>query len=537
MRSTGGGPDIPRRHPLPPVGRAAIPLGKVPGGCQGRRSYSIREVEEMRAKRGCVAVLFIAMACLVFAAGCHAPDQEKARQQSGGETVAGRLAGIDGVLKVEKVDMEPSESGYIKEKYCVTFSHPLDWKHPDAGHFPQRVVVGLADNAAVNFLITDGYILRDSSMKMDHIPRIDVINIYKGNSVWVEHRFFGESRPDDLTFDDTKYWEYFTCENSVSDYHDIYTKLAAVLGDRWISTGRSFGGLLTNVYASRYPEDMRAYVSYVAPCSRGPGEERFCDFLYTEIGNSAFGEAEAARLRSMITALQVNLLKNKEVLLPRYREAMEEHGRTYREYAAPDIVYDINVLEFCVQCWQQGIQPDKIEALYSMPEETGEEQLAKASAVFSYMLSVQDPDDWSSNSVIWPYYIAAKTEIGQYHYDFSYLRKALEEAGVENRLSITEDMEKTLLWNVVFTDDQKEGFQYKRDFRGELVDSIEKTKAKIVMIYGGADPWYSIHIPEVDNENIRTFVHPARSHRVQINEFPGDTRNEIMAAIDEALAR
>ena len=68
--------------------------------------------------------------------------------------------------------------------------------------------------------------------------------------------------------------------------------------------------------------------------------------------------------------------------------------------------------------------------------------------------------DWSINCFAWPYYVNGATTYGQYHYDFSWLRAALAAAGVEDTLSVTEEMEDGLIWRLVFTEEQQAAFAY-----------------------------------------------------------------------------
>ena len=142
------------------------------------------------------------------------------------------------------------------------------------------------------------------------------------------------------------------------------------------------------------------------------------------------------------------------------------------------------------------------------------------------LLQVQAPVDWSSNFMAWPYYVNAATTYGQYHYDFSYLRNALAEAGMEDTLSVTEDMEDGLLWRLVFTEAQREAFFYHGSFASSLTAFENTTNAKILMVFGATDPWISLRIPETNNPNVAVFVHPTAPHSANISSMPEEMRNE-----------
>ena len=125
------------------------------------------------------------------------------------------------------------------------------------------------------------------ALGLDDQPEMTHLITKSGNYFNIEHRFFGESRPADMSNSDTKYWEYHTPENAANDYHKIFTTLAPVFGERWVSVGTSRGGLMTNVYAKYFPDDMMAYIPYVAPCSDGLDGDSMYRFVYEEIGDVA----------------------------------------------------------------------------------------------------------------------------------------------------------------------------------------------------------------------------------------------------------
>ena len=458
---------------------------------------------------------------------------------------AERLAQADGVAMVEEIPLDDTTQ-FFHEKYLVTFEQPLDWNDPEQGSFPQRVVVGLRENAPVNVLGTNGYYLRDAaygdsadSLKLlkEENDTAEIALILGGSYISVEHRFFGKSKPEDLSYDDLRYWEYFTAENSAADYHQIYQSLSPLLGDRWISTGVSRGGEMTNVYGYYYPEDMLVYVPYVAPCSQGPWDNRMYRFIYTQIGDDVLGPEKAEEYRSLITAFQVDLMRYKEQLLPAYEKAAAGvFGAVFREQARIEWIYDVNVLEFAVQFWQyQRISIDDLKRAVEMPETTAEEIQRKIQTEIQLLLSIQTPADWAVNVPVWPYYVNTATTYGQYYFDFSWLRNALEEAGIGETLSVTEEMEKDILWDIVFTPEQKTAFAFDGTFTEALASSVDTTTAKHLMIFGASDPWSSLRVPETDNPNVRVFVHPTAPHSAMISTMPEEMKNEAVRTLIDWL--
>ena len=473
-------------------------------------------------------LLAMMLACFAFPAA--------AAEDGGWEA---RLKAADGVVSVEKIEITTSQA--FSEKYLVTFEQPLDWNDPSKGTFPQRVEIGLREGAAYNVLETNGYALNDAiyaamgqdpSTALGGDPNAEMALMLGANYFNVEHRFFGASRPESMTNDGVQYWEYLTAENAARDYHRIYTALEPLFGKNWIATGSSRGGQMTNVYAHYFPEDMLLYAAYVAPFSEGPEDERFYPFVYTKIGDDAFGAETAKEYRDLVTAFQVELMRNKEAFLPMFETTAAQLGNTFREGTTISRVYDLAVLEFAVQFWQyQRIPFENLRQILDMPSAEAAEAQTKLMAEFQTFLTIQQPTDWSTGFFAWPYYVNGATTYGQYHYDFSYLREALKAEGLEGSLSVTEEMENGLLWDTVFTEEQRAAFTFDSSFRDAQAASIRTTSAKHLMIFGATDPWISLRMPDTDNPNVRIFIHPTATHTAMISTMPAEMQAEAVAVL------
>lgn len=129
---------------------------------------------------------------------------------------------------------------------------------------------------------------------------------------------------------------------------------------------------------------------------------------------------------------------------------------------------------------------------------------------------------------------------GQYWYNFSWLREAMEKAGVENTLSVSPEQEKDIPWSIIFTPEQREAFAYDGGtFQKELLEGMKTTKAKHLMIFGASDPWLSQAVPEDatdGNENIRRYVNPDYPHDSKITNMPEEMKDEIVSLLKDWLA-
>ncbi len=485
-------------------------------------------------------------------------DEETTAEDANDASLKQALENLDSVISVETI--EPGEDAtYFSERYLVTFEQPLDWNDPSKGTFPQRVVVDINDEAEINVMETNGYCLNDyvfpasiigttNVFGLDYlmgknlIPEMTGLVTKGGNYINVEHRFFGGSRPADMSNTDTRYWEYHTPENAAKDLHHIYTALAPLLCDRWVAVGTSRSGLITNVYAYYFPEDMNVYISYVAPCSDGLNSESMYRFVYEEIGDLTYGEEAAKNYRGIVTDFQVELMKKKEVLLPVFINFIEKTGSLYQnDMGDYGQLYDLTVLEFAVQVWQYKPKQnfDDLKAIIDMPEDTEESITQKLDSLLLTFLNTQNPQDFSYNYAAWPYFVNTAIYYGQYLYDFSYLRQALEAAGVENTLSVSPEQDKDIPWSIVFTPEQREAFVYDSGvFHDELLDDMKTTEAKHLMIFGGTDPWRSQAVPEEvtdGNENIRRYINPDYPHDGTISNMPDEMKNEVIELLGDWL--
>ncbi|MBQ9042141.1 MAG: hypothetical protein IJ111_04930 [Eggerthellaceae bacterium] len=502
-----------------------------------------------------LAVMAMAAALALVLAACGGNAGGSASSSASGESAsassssasastsstAQALAALDGVTNVEAIDVSGSQM--YAEKYLVTFEQPLDHKDPSAGTFPQRVEVGIVPDAQTNVMETDGYLLFDQQLAMDDAHELCLM--FAGNYIHVEHRFFGESRPESLSNDGTDGWQYLTSENAAADYHRIYTELSKVLDGPWTATGTSRGGEVCASYAYYYPEDMGLYVPYVGPFSSGREDPRYYEFVYTKIGDEKYGAEKAKEYRDLVSSFQVELMKNKEALAPALKQFAESQGSVYREGVTDGMLFDLAVSELAVQEWQANqdvssnpqmdLSFEGMKEVLAMPEGTADEKNAKLDAELTFLYFLASPSDWAANSIAWPYYVGAATQYGQYHYDFSYLRQACEAAGLGDVLTVKPEDEDGFLFKMVLTPEQQQAFAYDGSFYEGVTKWIDTADAKIVFIYGNSDPWYSLRMHDTGNPNVKMYVSDTKPHSVRITDFGKATMQEIGAFASEAL--
>ncbi|MGE0398429.1 MAG: S28 family serine protease [Kofleriaceae bacterium] len=213
-------------------------------------------------------------------------------------TIAEELAALPGVTVVET----PTDtSGYTY--YVLHFTQPVDHAQPDGPTFQQEVSLLHRDPAAPMIVQTSGYwdYYLDSP--------VELTRMLLANQVSIEHRFFGESRPEPAD------WSKLTIEQMAADQHAIIAALRTVYGGAFVTTGPSKGGM-TAVYHRRfYPDDVEGTVPFVAPISFGAPDPRYEPFLDT------LGPASC---RNQVRAIATEMLANRRAMLETEATAQAE---------------------------------------------------------------------------------------------------------------------------------------------------------------------------------------------------------------------
>jgi hypothetical protein len=195
------------------------------------------------------------------------------------------LAEIPGVVAVDEVSCG---GGLAVAATCfaIEFDQPVQHAAPSGPHFTQHLLLAHRGCDAPSLVADWGY---SSFGFFDD----ELSVLYETNSLWIEHRFQGDSTPAPADWD----WTSLTIENGANDMHAIITGFRRHYGGRWVSTGASKGGITASYHKYFFPDDLDGSVPYVAPASRARVDELYQDYLDT-----AFPQPCAQRLRDVQTA-------------------------------------------------------------------------------------------------------------------------------------------------------------------------------------------------------------------------------------------
>ena len=442
-----------------------------------------------------------------------------------------RLAELEGVVSVDAI---VQSQDVFTEKYVVWFEQPTDWQNPQRGTFLQRAEIGFQDYETVNVVNVGGYFLDDERFPTD--DRHELVKMYDGNYISIEHRFFGESVPEGLSKKSTALWDCLTDENAANDFHNIMEQLREILSGTWIFTGFSKGGQMTNLFSYYFPNDADAYVSYVAPFCEGTEDEKLADAVYTSIGSERYGEAQAQAYRDMLLEFQVEAIRNRDYLQPRLFQAPASEDAELYPFKTISRSFEELVADHPVSVWQYDQDFAGHEKVLKMPrEDDPDTETDEREEYLAAMLAILSEDIDPEQEKFFPYYVQAATENGNYANKFTYLREAVERAGLS--LVITEEDEENFTARMKFTEEQQQVFTFDPRMRNEMINWSHTTQSNVIMIYGSSDPWYFVRLPDAgDNPNVHIFT-TLLSHNVRINDFPEEMKAEAAGLLNEWLMK
>lgn len=390
-------------------------------------------------------------------------------------------------------EIRPLETSEFSEKYVTYFTQPLDHRHPEKGSFRQRVIVSHAGFDRPTVIVTEGY---GAAYALRPQYREELSKLLNANMIFVEYRYFLESTPE------PKDWQYLTAENSADDLHAITTAFKSIYPGKWIATGISKGGQTTLLYRTFYPDDVVISVPYVAPLCHGVEDGRHEPFLH---------KVSTPENRKKIEDFQLEALKRKATLLPRFEKYCTEKNYSFR--APIEEIYDYSVLEYSFALWQWGTPISSIPATTASDDE-----------IFSHLLAISEPGYFTADSPNASFFVQAARELGYYGYDVQPFKQYLSiqsSEGYLHRLMLPEELK---------------DMPFDKTLSKKITKFLKKQDPKMIFIYGQNDPWTAAGVTWLKNKkNIHVFIQPNGSHLARINTLPEAEKAKVMELINEWL--
>ena len=390
-------------------------------------------------------------------------------------------------------EIRPLETSEFSEKYVTYFTQPLDHRHPEKGSFRQRVIVSHIGFDRPTVIVTEGY---GAAYALRSQYREELSKLLNANMIFVEYRYFLESTPE------PKDWQYLTAENSADDLHAITTAFKNIYPGKWIATGISKGGQTTLLYRTFYPDDVDISVPYVAPLCYGVEDGRHEPFLH---------KVSTPENRKIIEDFQLEALKRKATLLPRFEKYCTEKNYSFR--APIEEIYDYSVLEYSFALWQWGTPISSIPATTASDDE-----------IFSHLLAISEPGNFTADSPNASFFVQAARELGYYGYDIQPFKQYLSiqsSEGYLHRLMLPEELK---------------DMPFDKALSKKITKFLKKQDPKMIFIYGQNDPWTAAGVTWLKNKkNIHVFIQPNGSHLARINTLPEKEKKEVMELIKQWL--
>ena len=392
-------------------------------------------------------------------------------------------------------EIKPLETKEFVEKYVTYFTQPLDHNRPELGNFRQRVIVSHVGFDRPTVIVTEGY---GAGYALSPRYREELSRMFNTNMIFVEYRYFLESTPE------PRDWQYLTAESSADDLHAVFEAFKKIYPGKWISTGISKGGQTTMLYRTFYPDDVDISVPYVGPLCYGVEDGRHEPFL-RQVGT--------AEERKKIEDFQLEVLKRKGTLLPRFEKHCTEKG--YEFFGSVEEIYDYSVLEYSFALWQWGTP---VSTIPTCDEDDD--------AIYKHFMAISEPSYFAKGGGNESFFVQAARELGYYGYDIRPFKKYL---------SIKSS--KGYLKKLMLPEDAKH-IKFDKTLSKKITKFLKKSDPKMVFIYGEIDPWSAAAPMWLDTskkKNMHMFVQPRGSHRARINTLPEEMKQEAIRIIKEWL--
>ncbi len=359
-----------------------------------------------------------------------------------------------------------SKSPFVKT-FELNIKQPLDHTEPSKGFFYQRALLSHVGFDKPTVLVTEGYQLYKNSVS-------ELATLLNANQLRVEHRFFGESVPDVVNYND------LNLKQATSDLHYINTLFKAIYSGKWISTGISKGGSTTIFYRYFYPDDVDVSVPYVAPINNAFEDKRIYDFL-----NSIGSEACRVRIRNF----QKRILKNRKEVIPMLTSYSKKAGISY-SYLSFEEAFEYAVLEFSFSFWQYGYRCEDI------PDEN-----SSLTEAVDYLNSVSNIGFFGDRSMTLyaPHYYQSASEMGYYGYETKPFKGLLKSLPLRPRP------------HAAFTPG-KMRVKFNRKLLKAVNKWLKTDPGKFIYINGALDTWSATAVPPSENENSVWFFMENKHH-------------------------
>ncbi len=375
----------------------------------------------------------------------------------------------------------------FESAYQLMIKQPLDHDDASKGFFYQKVFLSHLSYDAPTVIITEGY---ENPANRTY----ELTEMLKANQVKVEHRYFGDSRPDSMDY------KYLNLKNATADLHKINKTLREIYKKNWVSTGISKGGQTTIFYRYFYPNDVDASVPYVAPLNTSLEDKRIYTFLDT------IGTKEC---RDKIFNVQKTLLENRATTLDKLKWFAKGADLNFN-YLSLEQAFEYAVLEYSFSFWQWGGNCADIPSKGASNDDYINHFLDVSGLAF---FSDKDIEKFGSH------YYQAGTEMGYYGYDISKFKGLIKALPTDHNPS------------AVFMPKKSNG-NFDATLTNKVYNWSQENANQFIYIYGGNDTWSATAVrPNKKCEALWYFL-PEKDHgQARIKNLKEDQKSQLLAKL------
>jgi len=325
----------------------------------------------------------------------------------------------------------------------------------------------------------------------------ELAGILQANGLYVTHRYFPGSRPDPTD------WRYLDIRQAAADHHRIVTLLKEIYPGKWVSAGASKSGMTPLFHRRFWPADVDATVAYVAPIMFEVDDPRFLPWL------AATGTPEG---KAAIHDFQRRLLENEEVLLPYFRAWFAANGLTLSVPAGP-------IFESAVRSYEWGFWQRHVFGYADIPGPDTPRDAWIAHLATTVRLHY-DSDPWRDYFKAYAYQVY--TQIGGAAVDHSHLEGLFRQEPLDPHVEYDFPPGLAMTWD---------GGAAMRD----VAQWLRTDGDRIVLIYGGVDPWTGGAIDVGANARVVKVIQPGGDHQTRILNLDAGSRTKVLAALESWL--
>jgi hypothetical protein len=450
----------------------------------------------LQARRLCTAALAAALAGGVAAAPTYAGAPASAGVHTRTTAVAAEPDLADQIRElpgVSSVTEATAPAGY--RFFKITFTQPVDEKHPRRGTFEQRLTLLHKDVSRPMVMYTSGYYVSQNPSRSEPTRIVD------GNQLSMEYRFFEPSRPSNPDWP-----KELTIRQAAADQHRVIKSFQRLYEASWITTGGSKGGMTATYHRRFFPGDVDGTVPYVAPNDVDNDKDAYNDFL-ARVGDQA--------CRDALTGVQRRILgADRAWFLERTRQAAEANGITWDILGSLDRAMEVAVVDLYFTFWQYSPQSQCADV--PGPSATNDE-------VWDWTQRVVPLTGYMDQDLLTylPYYYQAAYQLGSYQPYERPLRGVLRHPGAFAAAN--------------FVPADLKPIRFDKRAMPDIDRWVRGHSTRMLYVYGGNDPWgaekFDCGKARVQQRECSVHVVEGGTHGANISQLPEPERTQATAQI------